>query len=118
MKAHEEKMLAFYRRMDEDDQRALLRYAEFLSQAKKGESDSPVLPDFIPPARDESVIGALKRLSASYPMLDKGNMLDQASLLVSEHLLQGRAKEEIIHEFDILFDQQYQEFIMRTKAND
>jgi len=118
MKVNEKKLLHLYRDMSDDDQHALLRYAEFLFEAKEEESVELAEPTQIPAKENESVVGALKRLSASYPMLDKAKMLDQTSTLMSDHLLRGKSKEDVIKEFDVLFEQEYKKLKRDNKSND
>ena len=120
MKNIEKKLLRFYRDLSEDDQHALLRYAEFLAE-QQGEGIKNVElaePVFTAPKLNETVVGALKRLSASYPMLDKAKMLDQTSTLMSDHLMRGKAKEVVIQEFEALFAEQYQLLKREIKSND
>jgi len=118
MKVVEKKLLHLYREMTDDDQHALIRYAEFLTEAKEEGSVELAEPTQIPVKENESVVGALKRLSATYPMLDKANMLDQTSTLMSDHLLRGKAKEEVIKEFDVLFEQEYKKLKRENTSND
>jgi len=117
MKVIEKKLLHLYRDMTDDDQHALLRYAEFLSERQEEESVEIEEPTFISAKENESVVGALKRLSASYPMLDKAKMLDQTSTLMSDHLLRGKAKEDVIQEFEVLFAEEYKK-LRENKSND
>ncbi len=112
------KLLSFWDDLAQEDQWALLRYAEFLSYSRQTTVKDVAEVVLVSPPENESVIGALKRLSATYPMLDNAKMLDQTSSLVSEHVLQGRAKEEIISEFELLFDAQYQKLKRAPISND
>ena len=120
MKNIEKKLLRLYRDMSDDDQHALFRYAEFLFEKQEVNLDDEVLaePLSIEPKENETVVGALKRLSASYPMLDKAKMLDQTSTLMSDHLMRGKAKEVVIQEFETLFAEQYQLIKREKKSND
>ena len=125
MKAIEKKLLHFYRNMLDEDQHALLRYAEFLSVKKREQQSEQQTevnveidkPELTSPKENESVVGALKRLSESYPMLDKAKMLDQTSILMSDHLVRGRSKEDVIKEFESLFEAQYKK-LREIKSND
>jgi len=119
MKVKEKKLLHFYRDMAAVDQHALLRYAEFLFEQQKAvtvdfEIEAPKITEA---AENETVVGALKRLSASYPMLDKSKMLDETSALMSDHLLKGKSKEDVIVEFNLLFEEQYKK-LRDNKSND
>jgi hypothetical protein len=44
----------------------------------------------MPRPSQESVVAAIKRLSKTYEMLDRGPMLNETSALMSAHVLQGR----------------------------
>lgn len=68
--------------------------------AAHGVSDSPARE---PRPAGESVVGAMKRLRRCYPQLDATALLDQASLLMSAHMLQGRPASEVIDELEVLF---------------
>ena len=57
---------------------------------------------------EESVIAAVKRLSATYPMLNKDSMLHETSALVAQHLIHGRHATEVIDELEMIFLQRYQ----------
>lgn len=58
-------------------------------------------------------MGAIKRLSLTYDMIDRGTMLNETSALMSAHILQGRAASEVIDELEALFARYYQDY--RTK---
>ena len=120
MNAIEKKLLHLYRELPDDDQHALIRFANFLFENQKENSVEVKLvePVFKAPRINETVVGALKRLSASYPMLDKAKMLDQTSMLMSDHLLRGKKKEVVIQEFEVLFDEQYQLLRSEKISND
>jgi len=108
MKPVEKKLLNIYRKLDDEDKQTLEKFAAFL-QSNTDEKNTPTPePVLIEPKQEETVVGALKRLSASYPMLDKSIMLNQTSTLMTQHVMQGRAKEEIIPELESVFSEQYQ----------
>jgi len=118
MTPEEKKLLDFYRNMRKDDQHALLRYSEFLSAQQVQTAVELAEPSIIEPKEDETVVGALKRLSAAYPMLDKAKMLDKTSTLMSDHVLRGRDKKEVIKELEALFLERYQLLTRETQPND
>lgn len=90
------------------DRETLLAFAQFLAQ-RAGTAPEPLPePQIIPRPERESVVGALKRLSASYPMVDKAKMLNETSALVAQHVVQGRAVGEVIDELEVLFVAQYE----------
>ena len=109
MKPAEKKLLNIYRKLDDSNKESLEKFAAFLLADNK-EADAPLVePQIIEAKPDESVVGALKRLSASYSMLDKSVMLNKTSGLMAQHVLQGRAKEDVILELESIFIAQYKE---------
>lgn len=100
------RLTALYNRLPAAERETLLAFAEFLV------SRSAVPLDITPrPAErpaQESVVAAIKRLSASYHMLDRSKMLHETSGLMSEHLMQGRPANEVIDELEALFRRHYQ----------
>lgn len=73
-------------------------------------------PDDIPRPDDERVVAAVKRLSKTYFMLDKKQMLSATSELVTQHVLQGRDAVEVIDELEGLFREQYQQLKQGDQA--
>ncbi len=67
-------------------------------------------PQIIERPAEESVIAAIKRLKQSYHMLDTDALLNQASALMGQHLLQGREAHLVINELESLFETSYQEY--------
>ena len=107
MKPVEKKLLNMYRKLNDTDKQSLEKFAAFL-HANAEEVAEPLADVVLIEAKpDETVIGALKRLSASYPMLDKSIMLNQTSSFMTQHVMQGRAKEEVIPELEAAFAEQY-----------
>ena len=118
MTPEEKKLLEFYRNMRKDDQHAVLKFSEFLYAQQPESTVELAEPTVIEPKEGESVVGALKRLSAAYPMLDKAKMLDQTSTLMSDHVLRGRDKKEVIQEFEKLFTEHYQLLNRESQPNE
>jgi hypothetical protein len=86
---------------------ALLEYAEFLA-ARYGGSKEITAPLDIPRPEKESVIKAIKRLGATYPMLDRSKMLNETSVLMTQHVISGRDAVEVIDELEVMFRQHYE----------
>ena len=107
MKQSEKRLLKLYSELSEEDQRMLLAFAEFLHARGVPERMEPLPPQPIPRPAQETVIAALKRLSQSYPMLDKARMLNETSVLVAQHVMQGRAAGEVIDELEVIFERHY-----------
>lgn len=103
-----QRLQACYAALDRDGRRALLEFAEFLL-TRHPRPASPAQPLDLPRPDDESVIAALKRLRATYPMLDSAPLLDAATTLVTAHVLHGRGAGEVIDELEALFGRAYAE---------
>jgi hypothetical protein len=95
--------------LPEEAGHALLEYAEFLA-ARHGGSRTVVSPLDIARPASESVVKAIKRLGATYPMLDRSKMLNETSVLMTQHVMHGRAAGEVIDELEILFRRHYETF--------
>ncbi|MDH5444832.1 MAG: Crp/Fnr family transcriptional regulator [Gammaproteobacteria bacterium] len=108
MKQSEKKLLEYFRKLSTQDAQNLLSFAEFLAAKSLLEPDPETLTvNKIERPTDESVIAAIKRLSASYPMLDKGKMLTETSSLMTQHVIQGRSAIEVIDELELVFERYY-----------
>jgi len=64
-------------------------------------------PDPAPRPAGESLIAAIKRLRAGYPMLNTEALLNDVSALMAQHTLQGRPADEVIDDLEALFDTHY-----------
>jgi hypothetical protein len=93
--------------LPEAQETALLEYAEFLVQRYGGPAEITA-PLEIPRPVKESVVKAIQRLSATYPMLDRSKVLNETSVLMTQHVIHGRAAIEVIDELEILFRRHYE----------
>jgi hypothetical protein len=105
-----EALAQLYRVLDAQAQQSLSDYARFLeTTARANQPAPPSEPLTIPRPEKESVVGALKRLRQTYPMLDAGRtLLDQASSLMTQHLVHGRNAVDVIDELEGLFVEHFQ----------
>lgn len=102
------RLLQAYAALNDEGQRSLVDYAEFLVGRSPKDEAIDTIPVLIPRPEEESVVAAIKRLSSSYPMIDRSKMLHETAGLMSQHLLQGRDAAEVIDEMQQLFDDHYQ----------
>lgn len=102
------RLLKLFSALSTADQETVLLFAEFLQTRQKPQAVAMALPQPLPRPPKESVIAAIKRLSASYPMLDRSTMLNDTSSLMAQHILQGRAAAEIIDELEEVFYAKYE----------
>lgn len=110
MSQDEKRLNALLAQLGTADRATLLAFAEFLA-ARAGVSDAPVelaTPTPLPRPAEESVVAAIKRLSVSYHMVDRSKMLHETAALMSQHVMQGRAAEEVIDELELLFQHHYE----------
>lgn len=94
--------------LPEEPARALLEYAEFLA-ARYGGPKEIIQPLDISRPSQESVVKAIQRLSATYPMVDRSKMLNETSVLMTQHVIQGRNAVEVIDELEALFRRHYEQ---------
>jgi hypothetical protein len=93
--------------LPDEPARALLEYAEFLAARYRGSAEASEPLDIARPEK-ESVVKALQRLSATYPMLDRSKMLNETSVLMTQHVIHGRDAVAVIDELEILFRRHYE----------
>ena len=84
----------------------LLDYAEFLA-ARYPIAQAIAEPETLPRPAQESVVSAIKRLAATYPMLDRAKMLNETSALMTQHVMQGREANQVIDELEVMFQRHY-----------
>jgi len=134
--ADERRLGKLFRSLDAQQREALLSFAEFLVQRASGrqrdsdglptsssypgpaEAPRPagqlVAPDVVsqvplvePRPAQESVVAGIRRLRRTYPMLDTGEMLNEASSLMAAHVLHGRPASAVIDELEALFAERF-----------
>ncbi len=107
------RLLQLFKGLAAEDRASLLAFAEFLGQRGVAEDnpDLPAEPIPIPRPEEESVVSAIKRLSSSYHMLDRSELLTQTSSLMTAHLIHGRAAIEVIDELEELFANHYRKHL-------
>ncbi|AKH20200.1 hypothetical protein [Sedimenticola thiotaurini] len=110
------KLLKLYSALSEQDKLSLLAFAEFLLQRSvpDAEENKPTQlpePKPIPRPEGESVVGAIKRLSESYHMLERSALLTETSSLMTAHVMHGRSAAEVIDELEALFKRHYEELV-------
>ena len=108
MKNSEKQLLEVWRKLSETDQEAVQQFAEFLFQRNGNVEEVESYPLNIERPTEESVMAAIKRLSATYPMINKDNMLNETSSLVAQHIMHGKEAVEVIDELEIVFRHHYE----------
>lgn len=109
MSPDERRLLRLFRSLGESRRAGLLDFAEFLA-SRTSDDAAPVQPQTpldIPRPAEESVIQAIKRLKATYPMLGGDKLLHETSGLVTQHILHKRPASEVIDELEAMFRRQF-----------
>jgi hypothetical protein len=114
LSAAERRLVRLYRSLNTTDRDTLLSFCSFLAQrsdealtAPSTAESHPTEPIPIERPAGESVIAAIKRLRNVYPMLERGDLLHEASSLMSAHVLQGRPAVDVIDDLEALFARHY-----------
>jgi hypothetical protein len=110
----EQQLLELYRLLGPEDRATLLAFAEFLRQRNPTATDMSraacvEIPEPAPIVRppQESVVAGLKRLSQTYPMLSKTEMLNATSELVARHIMMGTDAAQVIDQLEDIFAEHY-----------
>jgi len=107
-----------YDALPADSRNSLMDFAEFLFQRDAPAEAVSLQKQELPRPETESVVAALKRLNASYPMIERKLVFHESSSLMTEHILQGRDAGDVIDELESLFDRHYQALLTAQEAAD
>jgi hypothetical protein len=100
-------LIEIFETLDAERQVSLLEFAEFLqSKGNLAVKEKPELVE-IPRPEKETVVGAIKRLKQTYPMIDSMKVFSSASELMTEHMVKGRNAVEVIDEMEKIFEDFY-----------
>ena len=104
-------LLEIFETLDSERQTSLFQFAEFLQS--KGNLVNQEIPEplDIPRPESETVVGAIKRLKQTYPMVESMAVFSSASALMTDHMVKGREIAEVIDEMETLFAENYQQLI-------
>lgn len=113
----EKQLVQIFRDLPAFEQQTLFSFAQFLAQQNtKSVPSVPSQPLDIPRPETESVIAAIKRLSKTYPMLERKLLFNQTSILMTQHVMHGRERKEVIDELEQVFQQHYQQWLITQTA--
>ncbi len=114
-------LLRLFSRLDVSRRASLQAFAEFLCQQQEQEEQGNAsslaseiqAPEDIPRPEEESVVAAMRRLTGTFPMINRDALLDRATSLMTSHMLQGQPAAQIIDELEALFEEHYQIYLNR-----
>jgi len=107
MRDEEKKLLGLFEKLDSRQQQTLVEFAGFLA----AHADSPAKsaePVPITRPAGETVVMAIKRLTRTYPMLDRRKLFTETSRCVTQHALEGRPAMEVIDELEMVFSRHFE----------
>jgi hypothetical protein len=112
VRSEEKKILALFEKLDSVQRQTLIEFAGFMAARAMQEGDAapsaPVQPLPIARPESETVVMAIKRLTQTYPMLDRRKLLGDTSKYVAQHALEGRPSMEVIDELEVVFSRHYE----------
>ncbi len=109
----ERKLVKVFKSLNSADKETLIAFSEFLQSRSsslndiESTSEVPDKPLVIERPETESVVAAIKRLTATYPMVNKDDILHPISNLMTSHIMQGKKAKDVIDELEQLFDDEY-----------
>ena len=109
MKRVEKDLLNLYRALPAEQQNTLFAFADFLNARAVDTPREYSEPEAIPRPPQEKVVHAIKRLRASYTMLDHSKMLYEVSEAMTLHVMQGKPAVEVIDGLEEIFRKRYEE---------
>lgn len=112
LKPQEKEVLKLFRALNNAQQQTVTSFMEFLlSQGENTPANIPLMPNMIPRPDKESVVKAIKRLRATYHMLDQNRLFNETSQHMTSHLLHGKPAAEVINELEAMFARHYQHYL-------
>jgi hypothetical protein len=113
--ADERRLLRAYRALPAAQQAGLRDYAQFLLSRAGAEeaAATPQEPLDLPRPEQESVVKAIRRLMATYPMLERNQLLHETSALMAQHVVHKRPAPEVIDELEAVFRRSYDQHAKR-----
>ncbi len=95
-----------------------MAFAQFLAERTTTQEEPPPTHQErvdIPRPEDESVVAAIKRLSLTYPMVDRSLLLTETSSIMTAHVMHGKTAELAVDELEVLFSKYYQQHQLDQK---
>ena len=100
--ATDQRLRELFRKLPAAQREQLCDFADFLL-ARHGADAVVQEPLDIARPREESVVRAMQRLTATYPMVDTAGLRNEATELMNRHIMEGRAAQDVIDYLEALF---------------
>jgi hypothetical protein len=115
MANNRKRLVTLYDGMDDSARASLLDFAEYLHQRAVASDEKAAIsrhePLDHPRPQNENVINAIKRLRASYFMLNTDQLLNETSALMAQFMMQGRDAVAVIDDLEAVFAKHYQKYL-------
>ena len=111
MSSKTKSLIEIFELLDAERQTSLLDFAEYLHSKGGLVVKQRVEPVEIPRPDSETVVGAIKRLKETYPMIDSMKVFSSASELMTEHMVKGRPSIDVIDEMEQIFEDSYSKML-------
>ena len=116
MSRNNKSLIEIYETLDDERQASLFDFAEFLQSKGDLITAEVTEPLEIPRPDSETVVGAIKRLKQTYPMIDSMKVFSSASELMTEHMVKGRDVVEVIDEMEQIFEDFYSKMLKKMQC--
>ena len=113
-KKPDKRLLDLFGRLAPGQQDKLIAFAEFLSVRTPRAGNGK--PAVIPRPTRETVTKAIRRLVQSYPMLDRRQLMAEASQCMAQHALGGREAAGVIDELEAVFARHYEQLKSKVES--
>lgn len=105
------KLLEIFGTLNDERQENLIDYAGYLQSKGDLVVKEIQKPVNIERPEEETVVGAIKRLKLTYPMIESMSVFSAASDLMTDNMVSGRDAAEVIDEMQTLFEEEYQSML-------
>lgn len=117
MVSDKRRLVKLFDGMNDQYKNSLLDYASYLAQqSSKSPADISEEQEKLQPLEttrpdNENIVNAIKRLRASFFMLNTDDLLNETSALMGQFMIHGREAEEVIDELEEVFQKHYQSYL-------
>ena len=115
MSCNTKSLIEIFESLDMERQASLFDFAEFLQSKGDLVVKEMIEPVLIARPDIETVVGAIKRLKETYPMIDSMKVFTSASELMTDHMVKGRDAVEVIDEMEKIFEDFYSKMLEKFK---
>jgi len=98
-------LLRIWSTLGRNERASLLAYGELLSERAVFVGSSPAQPLSRP--AEETIVTAVRRLTRSYPTLDRRRLMAEVAELMGAHVLGSRPLAEVIDELEGVYERHY-----------